>query len=283
MLRPAAEVPSGGNWRQGESRLGEYKAEKRGTMAGLRQLARQSGGGDVAMALLAPLLLAQGRHAARRAPRLPDASGPAQGTNGDGDPVRRLLVIGESTAAGLGARTHTRALPGFMAAEISGRLGGTVHWSARGKGGATTRTVLAELVPAAPEAFDLTVLTVGINDLLGRRALQPWADDLLALIGALRGAAGRSRLIVSGMPPVHLAPGIPQPLRFVLGRRTRAMDRTIGQVSAASGAAYVPINVAAAGSGELFAPDGFHPSETGYREWARQLATAVPEELPGPA
>ena len=78
------------------------------------------------------------------------------------------------------------------------------------------------------------------------------------------------------MPPVHLAPGIPQPLRFVLGRRARAMDRVTRQVAAACRATYVPINVPAAGSGRLFASDGFHPSEAGYREWARVLAEAVP-------
>jgi lysophospholipase L1-like esterase len=77
------------------------------------------------------------------------------------------------------------------------------------------------------------------------------------------------------MPPVHLAPGIPQPLRFVLGRRARAMDRITRQVAAECRATYVPINVPPATSGGLFASDGFHPSETGYCEWARVLAAAV--------
>ena len=243
------------------------------------QTARRAAGADqgALVALLAPLLLVQARQAVRRAPRLPGASGPPHGTAGHGGPHRRLLVIGESTAAGVGARAHTHALPGFLAAEMSGRLGGTVNWTVRGKGGATARTVLAELVPAGHEPFDVTVLTVGINDLFDRRALRPWAGDLLALIGALRGENGSTRLIVSGLPPVHRAPGIPQPLRFLLGRQARAMDRTMSQVSAACGATYVPINVTTARADKLFASDGFHPSESGYREWAHVLAKAVPE------
>jgi lysophospholipase L1-like esterase len=242
-------------------------------MTELWENSRQSGGGDLAMALLAPLLLMQARQAARRAPRLPAASGPVHGTAGHGEPLRRLLVIGESTAAGVGARTHAQALPGFLAAEMSGRLGGTMNWLARGKGGATARAVLAELVPAEQGPFDVTVLTVGINDLFDRRAMRPWAADLRSLIEAL-GESGR--IIVSGLPPVHLAPGIPQPLRFVLGRRARAMDRITRQVAASCRAAYVPINVPPAGSDRLFASDGFHPSETGYHEWARVLAEPVP-------
>jgi len=247
-------------------------------MTELQETARQPDVGHLATtALLAPLLLVQARQAVRRTPRLPAASGPAHGTAGHGDPRRRLLVIGESTAAGVGAGRHARALPGFLAAEMSGRLGGTVAWMVRGKSGATVRKVLAELIPAGQEPFDVSVLTVGINDLFDRRAPRPWAADLLRLIGALSGEKGRTRVIVSGMPPVHRVPAIPQPLRFVLGRRARAMDRVMRQVSADCGATYVPINGDIARDRAMFAPDGFHPSEVGYRAWARILAAAVQE------
>jgi lysophospholipase L1-like esterase len=240
--------------------------------------ARQPDVGHFATAvLLAPLLVVQARQAVRRTPRLPMASGPAHGTAGQGDPRRRLLVIGESTAAGVGADRHARALPGFLAAEMGGRLGGTVTWMVRGKSGATVRKILAELIPAGQEPFDVTVLTVGINDLFDRRAPRPWAGDLRGLIQALSGENGRTQVIVSGMPPVHRVPAIPQPLRFVLSRRARAMDRVMRQVSADCGATYVPLDGAIPRDGGLFAPDGFHPSEAGYRAWARVLAEAVQE------
>ncbi|MGD0686385.1 MAG: SGNH/GDSL hydrolase family protein [Streptosporangiaceae bacterium] len=227
-------------------------------------------------ALLAPLALVQARRAVRRAPRLPAASGPAHGTAGHGDPRRRLLVIGESTAAGVGAGAHGRALPGFLAAAMSRRVGGTVTWAVRGKSGATARKVLAELVPSGQQPFDVTVLTVGINDLFDRRAPRLWAADLRGLIDALSGEGGRTRVIVSGMPPVQRVPAIPQPLRFVLSRRARAMDRVTRQVSAERGAVYVPISAAIVRGEGLFASDGFHPSEAGYRVWAGVLAGAMP-------
>ncbi len=276
---------AGGNSRPGLRRLSDTRAGNGGGMTELCENLRQSDGGALAMAVLAPVLLVQARQAVRRAPRLPAASGPVHGIAGRAEPARRLLVIGESTAAGVGARTHAQALAGLLAADLSGRLGGTMHWLARGKGGATARTVLAELVPAGTEPFDVTVLTVGINDLFDRRALRQWAADLRRLIEALNsGESGGPRIIVSGMPPVHLAPGIPQPLRFVLGRRARVMDRVTRQIAAACRATYVPINVPPAGSGRLFASDGFHPSEAGYREWARMLANAVPgDAVPGDA
>ena len=54
-------------------------------------------------ALLFPLIAYQGRRVRRTTPRLPEASGPASGQYGQGQPVTSLLVIGESTAAGVGA------------------------------------------------------------------------------------------------------------------------------------------------------------------------------------
>ncbi len=52
-------------------------------------------------AALAPLLLWQGRHVRRVTPRLPEAAGPRAGTTGHGPPLR-LLVLGDSAAAGVG-------------------------------------------------------------------------------------------------------------------------------------------------------------------------------------
>jgi lysophospholipase L1-like esterase len=237
---------------------------------------RQAGIGHVVTtALLAPLLLLQARKAVRQAPRLPSPRGPSQGTAGEGEPGRRLLVIGESTAAGVGAAEHARALPGFVAADLTGRLGGTVAWTVRAQSGATARRVLTEMLPAGQQPFDLVVLAIGINDLFDRRTLRDWTADLQRLLRALTGENGRTRVIVSGMPPVRRIPAIPQPLRFVVAGRARAMDQITRQVSAACGATYVPISMPKAGHREHFAADGFHPSESGYRAWARAIAEAI--------
>jgi lysophospholipase L1-like esterase len=248
----------------------------RGVITDIPATVRQAGIGHVVTtAALAPLLLLQAKRAVRRAPRLPAASGPPHGRAGEGDPHRRLLVIGESTAIGVGASRHDRALPGFLAAELTSRLGGTTAWTVRGQSGATARRMLREIWPAGREPFDLILLTAGINDLFDRRTPHDWAADLRRLVTALSGEDGRTRVIVSGMPPVGRIPAIPQPLRFVVARRARAMDQITQQVSAACGATYVPISVPRAAGRQLFAADGFHPSEAGYRAWAQAIAEAI--------
>ncbi|GLZ11351.1 SGNH hydrolase [Actinomadura sp. NBRC 104425] len=229
---------------------------------------------------LAPVLLVQARRTARRTPRLDPASGADHGVAGTGAPDLRLVVIGDSTAVGVGAAAHAEALPGALAAALHRRLGRSVAWSVTGRSGATARRVATDLVPALDGAADLVVITVGINDLIRRRPLKAWAADLSALLTAVRGAYRDAAVLVAGMPPVHRFPALPQPLRLVIGARARAMDRVMREVALVHGAVHAPMDEAMARDRRLFAADGFHPSPAGYRAWADDLARAAATHVP---
>ena len=82
---------------------------------------------------LAPVLLVQGKRLRRETPKLPDAALPWSGSVPGPTPLR-LLVLGDSTAAGVGADTQDEALPGNLARELSAR------WS---RGGMKSITVAA--------------------------------------------------------------------------------------------------------------------------------------------
>ncbi|MFG2014754.1 SGNH/GDSL hydrolase family protein [Actinomadura geliboluensis] len=254
---------------------------------------------------LAPVLAFQAWRTVRRTPRLDPAGGDehgfVQGANpGTGRPAFRVVVIGESTAVGVGASRHTEALPGCLAEALRERLRRSVAWSVTGENGATARRITSGLVPAAGGtlngtaggagggtgggavngtaggcAADLVVVTVGINDLIRRRPLRRWAADVSELVGVLRGRYAGATVLVAGMPPVHRFPALPQPLRYVLGARARAMDRIMREAARAGGAVHAPMDEAMARDRGLFASDGFHPSPAGYRAWARDLAHAV--------
>ncbi|RMD81354.1 MAG: SGNH/GDSL hydrolase family protein, partial [Candidatus Dadabacteria bacterium] len=57
---------------------------------------------------LGPLLLWQGWRVRLNVPRLPEAPGPRQGRAGKG-PLLRLLIVGDSAAAGVGAAHQDEA------------------------------------------------------------------------------------------------------------------------------------------------------------------------------
>ncbi|WP_030165605.1 SGNH/GDSL hydrolase family protein [Spirillospora albida] len=230
--------------------------------------------------LLAPILLVQARRMARDTPRLEPASGDEQGVTGGTDPEFTVVVIGESTAVGVGAAEHAEALPGYIAEELAERLHRCVGWAVGGESGASARRVARKIVPALDPPFpDLVVATVGINDLTRMRRLPQWADDVTHLIATLHLRYPRAMVVIAGMPPVHRFPAIPQPLRSVLGARARTMDRITREVARANGAVHVPMDEEMARDRRLFAADGFHPSADGYRAWAKDLAEAVPPRM----
>ena len=95
---------------------------------------------------LAPLLLPQALYVRRTATRLGPAGGPRSGFADAGNPIR-LLAVGDSIIAGVGASELTGALVGQTASALSEVMVRGVHWSAHGMSGATTATVVREVLP----------------------------------------------------------------------------------------------------------------------------------------
>ena len=100
----------------------------------------------------------------------PDAAGEKHGRYGAGKNPAKFFVIGESTVAGLGARTHELALAGQFAKYLSQHLGRPVEWKVLGKNGVTARRTIDELLPQMPdEQFDYILVGFGGNDVMNSR------------------------------------------------------------------------------------------------------------------
>lgn len=230
---------------------------------------------DVAALPLMPWLVAQGRRVKRDTPRLPPAGGPTHGRIDSAGTPLRLLVIGESTAAGVGADHHEEALTGQTARALHAITGRAIEWHAFGLSGATvahaTRSLL-NVLPAQP--MDLIVLVFGVNDSIERTVPRRYADGLKSLVGAARSrimsdTKTQIPVLVCGAPPMHRFPALPRPLSLYLGARARLLDRAV-RTQLPPHALFVPMQVKAAP--HLFARDGFHPSAAGYAVWGSELA-----------
>ena len=68
-------------------------------------------------AILSPLLI-QALLLRKHALRLPEATGARQGSSGEGAPLR-VLIIGDSSAAGVGVSTQHDALAGQLAIALA--------------------------------------------------------------------------------------------------------------------------------------------------------------------
>lgn len=233
---------------------------------------------SAASLVLLPALAVEGRRVRRDTPRLPEAAGPREGVVPGADPPLRLLVLGESTAAGVGAGDHGAALGGQVSRALSAATGRAVAWRVLGRNGATAHATRRDLLePASEVAADVAVIALGVNDTLRFHAPARWTRDLAALVEAVRGRCGAVPVVLSAVPPVGRFPALPQPLRGVLGLRARLLDRAAARFAAAGErVVHVPMPpVEGVEADGFFCEDRFHPSPRGYALWGAALGRAA--------
>ena len=243
---------------------------------------------------LAPLLLWQGRQVCREAPRLPEASGPRLGLTGLGQagsamPRLRVLIVGDSSGAGVGAPTQEQALAGRLSEALARRLAAPVAWQLVARTGWTTADAIVGLRELSAQGrlppADVLVTALGVNDAVAQVSPRRWTAQLDALEACARELTGVRQIFVTAVPPMHRFPLLPQPLRWVLGRSARALDSALLRWSAELGTrVYVelpwdPRRDPVAG---LMASDGFHPNPQLYRRWGEALALQIAADWQAP-
>ena len=221
--------------------------------------------------LLWPLLWLQARHVRRNTPRMPEPPGRRAGTAGRGSLVR-LLVAGDSGAAGVGAPTQGQALCGQLVRRLSRHH--TVEWCVLAVNGLDSPGLIKLLQDAPSARFDVVVLSMGANDATGLCAPLQWArwQTRLAELIDLRFAP--ALLVHSAVPPMHDCLALPQPLRWFMGRWAKQMNRSLaGLLNQQPGRTmhWHPETTTTTG----MAADGIHPSAEGYAAWADSLSLRI--------
>jgi lysophospholipase L1-like esterase len=225
----------------------------------------------LATMLLGPLLLLQGLRVRAVTPILPEAEGERMGTLGKGAPLR-LLVLGDSSAAGVGAETQSQALLGQLTQRLAGFHEVTFRLEANT--GATTLDAIGTVSEIqGEEHYDAVVMALGVNDVTSRRTKRRWLRDQACLIDLVSTKFGSPLILISGLPPMHEFPALPQPLRWYLGERAKDFDRALMTLSGSCGAIFIPLDFAADSGG--MAADGFHPGPPVYLQWAKRAAEKI--------
>jgi lysophospholipase L1-like esterase len=196
----------------------------------------------------------------------------SRGGSGGSPPPRPAeplwVVLGDSTAQGLGARSPDGGYVGQVLAELRRQTGLPWRVLNLSVSGSLTRDVLGAQLPVMPAHADLVTCGIGINDILYTSPVKLFAD-LRTLIAALP-----DRTVLLDLP-------LPAGCWGFLGRASvpyvTRINRTIHQAAAARGlpVAEVSAHFQPPWPGK-FASDCFHPSQDGYRDWARALLATVP-------
>jgi lysophospholipase L1-like esterase len=179
------------------------------------------------------------------------------------------VVLGDSTAQGLGAPSPDGGYVGQVLAGLREQT--HLPWQVLNlsASGSLTRDVARTQLPRIPAGADLVTCGIGVNDILYTSPGKLFAD-LRALIAALPG-----NTVLLDLP-------LPGGCWGFLGRASvpyvTRINRTIHRAAADRGlpVAEISAHFTPPWTGK-FASDCFHPSQDGYRDWARALLTTVPQ------
>jgi lysophospholipase L1-like esterase len=221
-----------------------------------------------------PLLMAQARRLRRAALELPEPRGPRRGTVGQGATALRLLVAGDSSAAGVGARTQRDALARPLAENLARRLGGAVRWQLIAQSGLTSEGVLQKLKQERPQPADVAVIVVGVNDITKEVPLAFALRQRQQLADWLHIHAGVKEVVFPALPEMELFPALPKPLAWYAGQAARRNNRAQQRWAAPlQGVSHLAMDGLAHPS--LFCEDGFHPAPALYARVADRLADHI--------
>ena len=230
--------------------------------------------GATAVLPFVPFLYLQGKYVRRTVGRLPDAAGGTTGKHGAHRDEMKLLAIGESTVAGVGAQNHDEALTGQFARHLSTATGKTVAWRALGESGITARETLQRLVPQLPdEQIDVVLIALGGNDVFALSSPRRWRREMSKLFEILRAKYPSALVLAANVPMVRDFRAMPNPLRFVLSRLARLQHFNSRELVAPLENTIYFDRVKRVD--DDFFSDGIYPSAKGYDLWARDLVEFI--------
>ena len=206
-------------------------------------------------------------------------------------PRIRLVVLGDSTTAGVGVERAEQSLPYQLARRLADHEARDVHVVSYGWAGARVADVLRDQLPRALEplratekhAFlpraDVVAIVIGANDATHNTPRRRFRAELRELLSEVRAANPGARLVLAGIPAFRGALRGVEPLIFLTDQYARLLRPVSREEAARVGAAYadlareVPKRLDPATP--FLSEDQFHPSAAGYAVWADVIFEAL--------
>lgn len=198
--------------------------------------------------VFAPLYWKQAKRIKRDTPSLPEAKGDRQGTRLIANapsalPTYQLMIVGDSSAAGVGVLQQEQALMGQLVQQLANTETlayqfSHIDWQLHATTGHTSFDVLRRFytLPYSTQPVDTLVIVIGVNDVTKMQSLANWQHNLSEIIKIANHKFSPKNIVFTAIP----AAASQQP-------------------------------------SDYFAEDGFHPSALTYQLWAEFLAEFIHE------
>lgn len=204
-----------------------------------------------------------------------DSAPPVEGEYGaDDSPLVRLVIAGDSTAAGVGASRRSETVGAHLAVALAGEH--RVQLRCVGVSGSRSSDLSPQISRALLQRPDVVVILIGANDATHATPAPLAARHLAQALERLR-AAGIPTVV--GCCPDMGVRGFLPPLRQLISWQGKQI--AMAQMATAHRYGATPVDLAGQAGPRfhrdpsLLAEDAFHPGGRGYGVWADVLLPAV--------
>ncbi|RZS97233.1 SGNH/GDSL hydrolase family protein [Cecembia calidifontis] len=184
-----------------------------------------------------------------------------------------LLIIGESTAAGVGAsrkeKTYAYQIHQLLQEDFS-----VYNLGKNGLKADRLKRLLVHGKQELPSGFHSAIVLIGANDCFKFTPPSKFRRELKDFFHLLERTYKIGKIIVPSIPPVNQVPALPGIIRFFLGWHRIMLVREINSLLKENKKlVYLPINPKF--PKEFFAADGIHPSDHGYQKMAEKVVESI--------
>ena len=238
-----------------------------------------------------PLMYFQGKKIKRSVVKLPEAKG-AKGRSSANVQNGKLnvLLIGESTFAGVGVERHQMGFAGSFADELSRSSSKEINWRVYARSGYTAKRIQHKILPKIEEdSTDLILVGIGGNDAFKLSKPKKWRQDVNDLINAIQEQFAGTPIVFCNLPPIKLFPAFTSTIKFVVGNLVEVLGEELAMMVDKYDQVYFNEEVITLsawmtrfdveGSTDDFFSDGVHPSRLTYRIWGKEMARVTIERF----
>jgi lysophospholipase L1-like esterase len=193
---------------------------------------------------------------------------------------QRILLVGDSTGAGVGCERADESIAARLARDFAQAEVRNLCVN-----GATVAHVLQAVRGLGAAGFDLVLVFAGGNDVLRRTPCHELRRDTAALLDELGGRG--AQVVWTGMANVGLAPLFLPPFSWWMTARTRRVNRLLATEAAAAGVRFVDFfrergsDPFSADPARFYARDHVHPSGQAYAYCYARMRPAIQQALCG--
>lgn len=190
------------------------------------------------------------------------------------DLSKTLLVLGDSTAVGVGARSASDTVP----AKVS-HLFHSTYVENYAISGAVVADLTKQIANAKQKKYDVILVQIGANDMIRFRNADATTKELENILENLKEKSATIILLSAGN--LGGAPLIPHPFRKIYTNLNLRYHANFEEMSKRLGIIYVntysdpSVDPFMLNPQKYFAGDSFHPSSDGYEIWFEKVKQKI--------